>query len=161
MSFEWDADKSADIIDIRDVIERFEELESELEAAHEEGEFMSDFDDWLLNSRDNSNQIHAFFGERGPEIQSAIEEFYKIRALLEELKGYGADEQWRGDWYPVILIRDSYIQEYAQSYADDCGLITKNAGWPNNCIDWEAATEEFKQDYSTVDIDGTDYYYRD
>jgi hypothetical protein len=41
--------------------------------------------------------------------------------LLAELRGNGGDHEWRGDWYPVTLIRDSYFTEYAQSFAEDIG----------------------------------------
>ena len=84
-----------DIIDVRDIIERVEELES-LKDDHEsepDGGHWSD--------------------EDAQELQSLI-------AILEDLKGYGGDEQWRGDWYPVTLIRDSYFTDYAQELVCGC-----------------------------------------
>lgn len=150
-----------DILDVRDVISRFEDLETDLESAHEEGQFMSSFDDWIDNSRDNSDPIHAAFrGMRGVEVQDAIEEFYKLRELLNDLKGYGGDEQWRGDWYPILLIRDSHFRDYAEELAEDIGAINSDAGWPNRCIDWARAARELQVDYSTVEFDGTTYWYR-
>jgi len=35
-----------------------------------------------------------------------------------------------------------------------------NASWPNNCIDWDEATDLLKQDYFSVDFDGVDYLIR-
>lgn len=150
-----------DIIDLRDVIERVEELEDELTARHEAGGFMSDFDDWILNSRDNSDPIHAAFGDEGLSVQTDIEDLYKFRALLDECKAAGwGDEQWRGDWYPVTLIRDSYFQDYAQEFAEDCGTLTKGDTWPYTCIDWEQAARELQMDYTSVEFDGVTYYTR-
>lgn len=151
---------TADIIDVRDIIERFEELETELQDRHEIGEFVSDFDDWIDNCRENSDPIHAAFGEEGRSVQTDIEEFYKLREFLKELCGSGGDEQWRGDWYPVTLIRDSYFTDYARELAEDCGMIQDNASWPNNCIDWDMAASELQWDYSSMDFDGVTYWYR-
>ena len=84
----------------------------------------------------------------------------ELVALLDELKGNGGDEQWRGDWYPVTLIRDSYFKEYAQELADDIGATDRNAAWPLNCIDWEEAASDLQIDYTTVEFDGVTYWYR-
>lgn len=87
-------------------------------------------------------------------------EFAAIHEFLDEVKGYGGDEQWRGDWYPVSFIRESYFEEYAQELAEDIGAVNKNATWPNNHIDWEAAAKDLLQGYSSVEISGVTYYYR-
>lgn len=67
-----------------------------------------------------------------------------------------------GEWlHGNTLIRESYFQEYAEQTADDIGAIDRNATWPCNCIDWERAAAELQQDYSSCEIDGTTFYYRD
>lgn len=121
-----DISKTDDIIDVRDIIARVEEIE-----AIEE-----------------------------PLRDCQAEELKELGSLLDDLKGYGGDEQWRGDWYPVTLIRDSYFQAYAEELAEDCGMINSDATWPNNCIDWERAARELRQDYSSVEFDGVTYWYR-
>ena len=121
-------DHTADIIDIRDIIERFEELEEEMMG---EGE-------------DLSTQRH---------------ELVHLTALLEELKGYGGDEQWRGDWYPVTLIADHYFTDYAREMLEDCGDIP---GLPSYIeIDWEATARNVRIDYTCTEINGSTYWYRD
>lgn len=125
---------SEDVIDVRDVIARFEELETELDGAH---------------SDDETNEILDFRAE-----------FDTLKSLLEDLEGNGGDEDWRGSWYPVILVRDSYFRDFAQQEAEDLDLIKSDAHWPNNCIDWDQAAEQLKQDYSTVEFDGVTYWYR-
>lgn len=122
-----------DIIDVRDIIERIEELEGEIEAYAEK------MDDWQANA-DNQEELQT------------------LTAILEDLKGYGGDEQWRGDWYPVTLIRESYFTDYAEELVRDCYDLK---GLPDFVhIDWEATAREVKIDYSTVEIDGVTFFYR-
>lgn len=104
-----------DVLDVRDLIERYEALRSELDD---------------------------------------------LTDLLDELRGSGGDHQWEGDWFPVTLIRDSYFQDYAQEMAEDIGAISGDASWPKNHIDWESAAQELQIDYSSVEFDGTTYWYR-
>jgi hypothetical protein len=125
-----DLDLTADIIDVRDIIARIEELEQEQpddDAAR----------DW-----------------------TGAQELADLIALMSELEGMGGDEQWQGDWYPVTLIRDSYFQTYAQKLAEDIGAVKADAQWPHTCIDWEQAARELRYDYSSVDIDGVTYWTR-
>ena len=49
-----------------------------------------------------------------------------INRLLDEVRGYGGDEQWRGGWYPVTLIADEYFTEYAIDMLKDCGELPAN-----------------------------------
>ena len=127
-------DLSADIIDVRDIIARVEELEDEMLGE------LPDGTTWTGTEQD--------------------EELQALRAILAELQGMGGDEQWRGDWYPLTLIRDSHFRDYAEELADDIGAIPKDAQWPTNCIDWERAARELRMDYSSVDIDGVTYWTR-
>jgi len=152
-------DNTQDTIDVRDVIARFEELEAELQERHEAGQFMSDFDDWITNSIDNSAPVLAAF-EDGDQVQSDIEEFYKLRELLDDLKGQGGDEEWRGAWYPVTLVKDDYFKEYAQGLAEDIGAVPKDLSWPACHIDWDAAADALQNDYTSVDYDGETYWTR-
>lgn len=125
---------TADIIDVRDIISRIEELENEMQGEIPDGTTWADTEQ--------------------------AEELATLTAIMEDLKGNGGDEQWRGDWYPVTLIRDSYFRGYAQDLADDCGLIDHTAGWPMNCIDWDKAARELQYDYTSTEIAGVTYWYR-
>lgn len=84
----------------------------------------------------------------------------EIASFLKEMEGNGGDEQWRGDWYPTQFIRDSHFEDYAQELAEDCGMIDREATWPNTCIDWEEAARQLQQDYTSVEIGGITYWYR-
>ena len=131
-TFQTDLDLSANTVDVRDIIERVEELENTVPPAEE-----SDGDD-------NEDR----------------EELATLVGILDDLKGNGGDEQWRGDWYPTTLIRETYFEDYARELAEDIGAIDKDAAWPARHIDWEAAAQELLQDYQETDIEGTTYYYR-
>lgn len=65
------------------------------------------------------------------------------------------------DWeYGAALIRDSYFETYARELADDIGAVDSKAGWPNSFIDWEAAADALKMDYTEIDFGGVTYWGR-
>ena len=78
-----------------------------------------------------------------------------LRRLVEELRGYAGDRLEDG----IDLIRDSYFQEYAEDLADDIGAIDRNAKWPLDHLDWEAAAASLKMDYTFVEFDGITYWH--
>ena len=80
-------------------------------------------------------------------------------AILAELRGYGGDEQFRGDWYPGTLIHDRYFADYARELVEDCGDLPRDL--PHYIeVDWEATARNIRSDYSCIDIDGQTYWYR-
>lgn len=145
-------DNTQDVMDSRDIVERIEELRAELGAVHEQqvedGETNLDFDDWRKAVRANQSPAHA------DENWDTEEELRHLEDLAEQLEGYG-------DWdHGETLIRESHFQDYAQELAEDCGMVTAGASWPNNCIDWEEATRQLRQDYTEADFDGVTYLMR-
>jgi hypothetical protein len=118
-------DLSADIIDVRDIIERVEELENEMQGEIPNGTTWADTDE--------------------------AEELAKLAAILADLAGNGGDEQWRGDWYPVSLIRDHHFTAYCRELLEDCGDIPKDL--PHYvAIDWDATADNLRVDYSSVEV---------
>ena len=132
-------DLSADVIDVRDIIARVLELRDERDEYNEK---MGSPDAW----------------DGVPDGEP--EELVMLEGILSELAGYGGDEEFDGDWYPVPLIAESYFQEYAQELAEDCGMVDTSARWPMNCIDWEQAARELQMDYSYILIHDSTYWYR-
>jgi len=109
-----------EFLDVRDIIERFEEIEDSVE------------------DKDEAEQL---------------------REILNELEGYGGDEQWRGSWYPITLIRDSYFTEYAMEMLSDIGDLP--AEIPHYiAIDKEATARNIQVDYSSIEIGDYTYWYR-
>ena len=132
-------DLRADVIDVRDIIARVLELRDERDEYNEK---MGSPDAW------------------GGVSDGEPDELNMLEGILSELAGYGGDEEFEGDWYPLELIADSYFTEYAQNLAEDCGMVDTNARWPMNCIDWEQATRELQMDYSNILIHCYPYWYR-
>jgi antirestriction protein len=138
---------TANVIDSREVIARVEYLEGErqdLVDAVEEAdtpETQAGFAaaDVALADWDAS--------EEGGELRA-------LQALAEQSEGYG-------DWENgEALINEGHFTEYAQELAEDIGAIDRDATWPLQHIDWEAAAEELRQDYIEVDFDGVTFLMR-
>lgn len=87
---------------------------------------------------------------------------------LDRLRAFALEGQSVEDWqYGATLIRESYFVEYAKQLADDIGLMGPDywaldgtPQWPFTHIDWEAAAEDLKTDYSEYTFDGVTYYAR-
>jgi hypothetical protein len=143
--------KFDDIIDLRDVIARFEELEAErdvLSDAYDEAEEGTQAEVITRSALNDWRQ-----GDVGAEFDCLFQ-------LLSDCEGNGGDEEWRGAWYPGMIIRCTHFKEYAQELAEDCGMIQANAKWPHTCIDWDQAARELLTDYTTISFDGVDYHCR-
>lgn len=94
----------------------------------------------------------------GQQDTAKPEELATLKALLELLRDSSGDLPDDG----VQLIRDSYLTEYAKKLAADIGTINPSASafsWPLNHIDWEAAADELRADYSSVEFGGVTYWY--
>jgi hypothetical protein len=127
--------RDADVFDLRDVIERIEELEAED----------------LPDVGDVEDEDTRFL----------VDEMRTLRELMSDVEGMGGDEQWRGAWYPITFVRDSYWMDYAQELAEDIGAIPDaNAAWPLYAIDWELAARDLQMDYSSVELDGVTFWTR-
>lgn len=137
-------DNTEDLLDVRDIIERFEELEEER-------------DDFVIGAPDGSETFDPEGWARDRPDDAA--ELALLASLLGDLKGYGGDHQWQGDWYPVTLIRRSYFVEAMQEQIEECYLGDQEL--PSFIeIDWQKTADNCEQDYSSVDYDGVEYLYR-
>jgi hypothetical protein len=133
MTRKMDELSTSEIIDLRDVTDRVEELRAAREEASETEQTL-------------------------PEDDAA--ELAALASLLDELRGCGGDHQWEGDWYPGVMIARSYFKTYAQELAEDIGAINSEARWPAYCIDWDRAADDLEQDYSEVTFAGSVWLYR-
>lgn len=196
-------DSTEDIIDVRDVIARVEELREQktprfvagwnmpgympdgepaefddaddalayikdamLEAAEQEEwpeEYTASID---TIKADSAGEFGATIGEYHYWISQdgemgldddEKEELEKLEELLSDLCGYGGDEQWNGDWYPLTLIRDSYFETAMDELLEDIGDMPKDIpSYLKITVDYAA----LQQDYSSVEFDGVTYWYR-
>ncbi len=102
--------------------------------------------DDVIDSRDIIEAIDS--GDLDEDDQKAFE------ALAEEAEG-------SPDWpHGETLIRHDHFEDYARELAEDTGMIKGDESWPLNCIDWEEAADQLKQDYFSVDFDGVEYWIR-
>ena len=81
-----------------------------------------------------------------------------LRATLQELRAESEGYGWEDG---IGFIRETYFEDYARELADDIGAIDKHASWPLTHIDWEGAAQDLAMDYSTSEVDGTTYYWRE
>ena len=126
-----------DLIDVRDVIARVEHLEQLRQPGPVD-----------LGEDDNEQDQDSLFAELA-----------SLEALLGELVGNGGDEQWRGDWYPVTLIRESHFVEYCQELCADIGDLP--TALPSYIvIDWQATARNIRMDYLEVEFAGVVYMTR-
>ncbi len=144
MSYKTTFDLSDDIIDVRDIIERVEVIEAELDQELEAQETTLSFE-YALQDADN-----------WPNHQEEYTELIQLLAILGDIKGYGGDEQWRGDWYPATLIRESHFNDYIEKMVYDCYDIPELPSFMSISLDYVA----LRQDYSTIDINGVAYWFR-
>ncbi len=173
------------IIDSRDVIKRIAELQSQADEAMDAAakvrerleqirverikiEADGSWDDLEggalhygeLNDEAGSLEASIWKADDGLEFtddfcEDDYEELGHLQALAEE--GSGSP-----DWeYGETLINADYFVDYAQELAEDIGAVNRNLKWPLNHVDWDAAAEELKQDYSEISFDGTTYLIRD
>lgn len=153
--------KGNKIIDSRDIIARIEELQDERETLKDELEEATDCVKSHHNDELDENGTYTEHDEYRRCKQELLDwdeenkvELDELLALVEQAEGYG-------DWsHGETLILESYFEDYAKELAEDIGSINKDATWPNNHIDWEAAADELKQDYTEVDFGGETYLMR-
>jgi len=81
------------------------------------------------------------------------------QAELTSLEGLFEQGKGSSGWlYGETLIRDSYFEEYARDFAEDCCKMPTNIQWPYPRTDWSEAAEQLKMDYMSVDFDGVEYW---
>lgn len=130
-----------DIIDSRDVIARIEELESERDDyEHDE----------------DGNRTGLDWSQDYPE---GAEELRELTELAEECEGCS-------DWqYGETLIAEDHFTSYIEELIDDCYELPKemkSGEWPwrHMSIDYDAAANEAKADYTEVSFAGRTYLIR-
>jgi hypothetical protein len=104
-----------------------------------------------FDSREVIERIDWLENYGGTDEDSAEDEkaeLDKLSKFANEARGYVPD--WE---YGETFISDSYFKEYAEELAYDLGFISREATWPLNSIDWEAAADDLKTDYISFDRD--------
>lgn len=110
-----------------------------------------------LDSRDLRERLAAL--ERYADVEDADILDEDEREELDALRAIDAEGSHSfPDWpYGVALVREDRFPEHAQQLAEDIGAISSDAQWPLIYIDWDAAADALKQDYTKIQIG--DYTY--
>jgi hypothetical protein len=136
-----------DVIDSRDLIARFDELQSEREAIADDLDEMRDEetpDEGAIS--DKQAELEQWDADNGDELKA-------LKSVCDECEGYG---DWR---HGETLIRRSYWVDYVQELLQDIGDLPKDL--PGYLvIDWEETAGNIEADYMTVDFDGVEYLMR-
>ena len=134
-----------DVLDSRDLQKRLDELENELEELIEELEDAEEENE-ETSIEDAKQAIKEWKDENREELDELLS--------LKDISG--------AEWdYGITFIAEEDFEEYAQELAADLyGEEIRNAHWPFDCIDWEQAAGALRQDYSSIDYQGTTYLFR-
>jgi antirestriction protein len=108
----------------------------------------------IMDSRDVIEKIEELEALEAEATTEEPDELTKLREMAKD--GEGSPDWPHGE----TLILDSYFEQYAQDLAEDIGAVQKDATWPNQYIDWEAAADALKQDYMRVTYGETEYWIR-
>jgi hypothetical protein len=163
-TFNW----GDDTIDSRDIISRYEELQDELDTLISVLEEAQNNFDTIDQSDDTSLVVFQDAENSIMEAQEALDQFNQSfdKDELDTLAQVISEGEDSPDWsHGDILIRESYFTDYIKDMINDCYAMPKEFDshvWPYNHVkmDWEAAAEEAKSDYNTIEVDGHTYYIR-
>jgi hypothetical protein len=145
---------SDDVIDSRDIIERIEELQALRNSWTCPVCGMEIFGTTEDDSQEGHNPDCDYYGPALDNLDDEREELAALLALQDDCIGVS-------DWiYGATLIRDGYFEEYAEDLARDLGYLDKATDWPFRHIDWKAAADELKNDYTYVNFGNETYWVR-
>lgn len=110
----------------------------------------------VIDSRDLIEAAHALRDEIEEEERKATEDEARFLAEFDAVESAGIPDFPYGE----ALIQVEYFTEYARQLAEDIGAIDREADWPLAHIDWDAAADALKQDFTDVVLFETAYYAR-
>ena len=133
------------VIDSRDVIARFKELDDERDPLVSELQEAEDSGDDKREA-EASEALEQWDDDNG-------EEYNTLKELIKDCEGYG-------DWEcGTALIHRSHWVDYCRELTEDIDGIPKDL--PSYIvIDWEATADNIEADYSVVDFGDEDYLIR-
>jgi hypothetical protein len=145
------------LLDTRDLIERRDELKSQIFSDFKERfeEEIEDVDD--LEDFENKEEFEDSELVEGIDITDFLEmwddEFKEIEEINE------IEENCTDFIYGATLIHEDYFEEYCKELVEDCGYISKDfPSWIE--VDWDATANNMSSDYTSVSYRGDDYYVR-
>lgn len=152
-----------ELIDSRDIINRYEELTDDKEThedALQEAEHAAEEYDYGDPEVINDLAMDITSAER--ELNEFNDEFEDELEFLESIVKQGENTS---DWGNEALINEDYFTEHIKQLIEDCYEMPEefdSGNWPFNHMemDWDGAAEEAKVDYITIEAEGETYYIR-
>lgn len=149
-------------IDSREVIERIEELENErldlVEAISEAEDLYEEQKNDPDITTEDVEEARLDLDRKKEELKSFNEDYGDELANLVNLAEQG---EQISDWsYGMQLIHEDCFEDFVKELATEIGEPPDLDRWPYNHIDWAAAAEELKSDYTEIDFDNQVYYIR-
>ena len=142
-------------IDTRDLIEERDNLKEQI---------LDDFNDRFNTELDDFDEIETYLNDEASENIDEDErddfksywedEYQQIDDIAEVENAVGSEFT-----YGCTLIEEDDFEDYVRELLVDIGCIPED--FPNWIeIDWEATSENVKQDYSELEYKGETYYFR-
>lgn len=136
-------------LDTRDIERRIADLQRDKDTLQSAMDELQEDDlspEELSEAEDNIKDYMSLFD------WDAREELRVLTEFKEELEPYC---DWLGG---ETLIHEDAFLDYMKEFHAETDRAHNN--WPYNHIDWDAAAEEFKADFTCADTDGGTYYVR-
>jgi hypothetical protein len=139
------------VLDLREIAEEWRERIAEMGSSVPDTEGMS--------YGEVAEATEKFLAE--DEQQEYVEKYVSLCGELGLDPAEPDTLEWHANNHEPTLIAEDDFAEYAEELATDLGYISDDTNrWPFNHIDWEAAADELRQDYTTITYDGDDYLIR-
>ena len=171
---------SDDTINSVDIITEVESLESDIEDKESEIDSLQEdlndrnleadfFEKEIADYEPGSCPLEKFVNslqELQPviatleaQLQDANKVLVELQETLAPIKEFADKaESYSGDWnHNAVLINEDYFDTYARKVAV-FEAADSTAAWPGNHIDWTAAADELKSDYSAVEFEGETFW---
>lgn len=115
--------------------------------------------DDILDSRNIDQRISDLETEVEmlPEVEREGSDEAEELKMWKDFKEQGDNSEWS---YGCAFISDRHFEEYARELAEDIDAVSPDHQWPLDCIDWSAAADALKMDYTEIEIDGYTFWCR-
>lgn len=127
----------------------------------------------LNEEEDNFEELEKLIQDADFEVSFEVSEWEDVPENLQDLDILAEIAECVDDWLDWEIISAAYDlgipftaeayvgeyssdEEFAESLAEEMGLIDNNVSWPFTCIDWEFAAKELMYDYA----ESNGYYFR-
>jgi hypothetical protein len=140
------------VLDSRDIIDRIEELSTDMFPKFNEQMFIDDKDEEESIDDTDDENFRAWLEKLAP----TDDEAYELLALLklqDECEDYS-------DWeHGETLIHANYRVDYVAELIKDSGDLPRDV--PHYiAIDWQKTADNIEWDYARVELDGEEYLIR-